>query len=368
MGQRESGCRKRFPTGGEMKNIPALLCLVLALALAGCQAAPAPATPTAVVTEPPPTTEPPPSPTAIPPTLTPTAAAAPSPTPTSGGQCTDGASFVADVTIPDYSHFDPRETFTKTWRVKNVGTCTWTTDYKAVYSRGETLGAPLSIPLAETAPGATLDISANMAAPPTDGKFELFYQLKNGSGQAMPIDAGDSLWALITVGKYVSSPATPSAPQVPTPTGPGGPGLTPITCVTQGNSDFLTALVTLVNNQRAANSLPALTLNDQLSAAAQNHSEDMACNNFLQHSGWNGSTPASRIAAAGYSASVTRENIYAQPPQYGGDAQAAVNWWMSDEIHKEAILNAQVKDIGVGYASYPRSDLIGYFTVDFAAP
>ncbi len=353
-----------------MKRTPLLLCLVLALALTACQAAPPPATATstAAATEPSTTVEPPPSPTAIPPTPTPATAAEPSPTPAGSGSCTDGASFVADVTIPDYSHFDPRETFTKTWRVKNVGTCTWTTDYKAVYSRGETMGAPLSIPLAETAPGATLDISADMAAPPTDGKFQIIYQLKNGSGQAMPIDAGDSLWALITVGKYVSSPATPSATQAPTPTGPGGPGLAPSTCVTQGNSDFLAALVTLINNQRTANNLPALTPNDQLSAAAQSHSEDMACNNFLQHSGWNGSTPASRIAAAGYSASITRENIYAQPPQYGGDAQAAVTWWMSDEIHKEAILNAQVTQIGVGYASYVRSDLIGYFTVDFAAP
>lgn len=35
-----------------------------------------------------------------------------------------------------------RQAFTKTWRVKNVGTCTWTADYKAAYSRGDALGAP----------------------------------------------------------------------------------------------------------------------------------------------------------------------------------------------------------------------------------
>lgn len=361
-----------------MKSTLAFLCLALAFALSACQAGAAPATPTMVATEPAPTGEVPASPTAIPPTPTATATAseAPSPTPTStaSGECADAASFVADVTIPDYEHFDKRAAFTKTWRVKNAGTCTWTTDYKAVYSRGDALGGPASIALVETAPGATVDISADMAAPPTDGKFQTFYQLVNASGKPMPIDAGDSLWALITVGKYVSfGPPTPVAPQAPTPSSPGGTsgaGLTTITCVTGSNADFLNALVTLVNAQRTANNppLPALTVNDKLSAAAQNHSEDMACNNFLQHGGWNGSTPDSRIAAAGYTASVTRENIYAQPPQYGGDAPAAVTWWMGDPIHRDAILDPQVKEIGVGYATYARSDLIGYFTVDFAAP
>jgi uncharacterized protein YkwD len=365
-----------------MKKTLAFLCLAALVLLSACQAPAATPTPTAEAKVIPPTAAPPEvSPTTAPPELPPTATpttgpeAAPSPTPSASGACTDAASFVADVTIPDYEHFDKRAAFTKTWRVKNTGTCAWTADYKAVYLRGDTLSGPQAIALVETAPGGMVDISANLAAPPTDGKFQVFYQLVNASGSPMHIDAGDSLWALITVGKYTSfGPPTPVAPQAPTPSGSGGsggasgPGFTTITCVTGGNSAFLDALVTLVNAQRAANSLPALTLNDKLSAAAQNHSQDMACNNFLQHSGWNGSTPESRIAAAGYSASVTRENIYAQPPQYGGDAQAAVTWWMGDQIHRDAILNAQVTEIGVGYATYARSDLIGYFTVDFAAP
>ena len=41
---------------------------------------------------------------------------------------------------------------------------------------------------------------------------------------------------------------------------------------------------------------------------------------------------------------------------------------MSDQIHRDAILNPQVKEIGVGYAAYSRSELGGYFTVDFGAP
>lgn len=326
-------------------------------------AQPATTAPTTVQTEVPPgpTTE----------AAVPTSASPEVPTPTTEGPCTDLAAFVADVTVPDYSHFDQREAFTKTWRIKNVGTCTWTADYKAVYSSGDALGAPTSIALSETAPNATVDISAKMAAPARDGKFEIFYQLNDAAGDAIPIDAGNTLWALITVGKVVAvAPATPTPAPVTVTivSGSTGPGLTTASCVSQANPDFISQTFSLINAARAANGLPALTLNAQLTTAAQSHSEDMACNSYLSHTGWNGSTSDSRIAAAGYAASLARENIYAQPPQYGGNPQAAVSWWMSDPIHRDAILNAQVTDIGIGYAAYSRSELGGYFTVDFAAP
>ena len=222
------------------------------------------------------------APAAGPTTASPTTTTA---APTAEAACTNSASFVADVTIPDYSHLDQREAFTKTWRVKNAGTCTWTSDYKAVYSRGDALGAPLSVPLSETAPGATLDISANMAAPATDGKYEIFYQLTNAVGDPMPIDAGDSLWALVTVGKVVAyPPATPIGTASTVPVSNGSP-LPAASCVYQANADFVTQALSLINAARAANGLSPLTANDKLDAAAQSHSADMACNNYLGHTG-----------------------------------------------------------------------------------
>jgi uncharacterized protein YkwD len=348
-----------------MKKSFGILCLIFMLS--ACQAPAAPVTATQPPSTPAPATAP-----ATPSPVPTTAVQPPTAAPTDAGPCTDSASFVADVTIPDYSHFDQRETFTKTWRVKNVGTCAWTSDYKAVYSRGDALGAPLSIQLPDTAPGATADVSANMAAPAADGKFEIFYRLENGSGNPMPIDAGDSLWALITVGKYVAYPPATATPGTSASTGSTssstGAGLATISCVYGTNADFVSQTLALINAARASNGLPALTSNDKLNTAAQNHSEDMACNSFLSHTGWNGSTPDSRIAAAGYAASIARENIYGQPPQYGGTPQTAMDWWMGDPTHRDAILNPQVKEIGIGYATYARSELVGYFTVDFAAP
>ena len=38
----------------------------------------------------------------------------------------DQAQFVSDLTAPDGSSFAPGAAFTKTWRLMNIGTCTWT--------------------------------------------------------------------------------------------------------------------------------------------------------------------------------------------------------------------------------------------------
>ena len=296
------------------------------------------------------------------PAITPNASATPS-------ACTDAATFVDDVTIPDYTHLDPRQTFTKTWRIKNTGNCTWTSSYSAVYAGGDHLAIKDSIALSDTAPGATLDISVDMAAPASDGTYKIFYQLEDPANKNMTIDAGNTMWAIITVGKvFVNASPTPLA-SLSTPhaaSSSGGTGTTD--CVTQANASFVSQTLDLINNARTTNGLPALALNDQLSSAAQLHSTDMACSGILSHTGTDNSTPASRIAAAGFSASISRENIYAQPPQFGGNPQAAVDWWMSDLIHREAILNAQVTQAGIGYAAYSKSPLGGYFTVDFAAP
>ncbi len=346
------------------------IALIIFLSACGTPAtptSPAPPPTTAPVTAAPTTTAPTTPPTSAAPEVSATTAApttVPAATAASGGPCTDQASFVSDVTVPDYSHFDPREAFTKTWRVKNAGTCTWTADYQVKYAHGDALGPTAAFPMTETAPGATMDISVDLAAPATDGKYETFYQLLNPKGDAIPVDNGASIWALITVGKYLT--AAPTA--APTPVPSNSAGLAAASCVTGGNPDFLSQMVSGINAARAGKGLPALTLNPQLSTAAQSHSQDMACNNFLAHNGWNGSTPQSRVADTGFSATAVRENIYAQPPQYGGSGNAAVSWWLSDPIHYDTIMDPAMKEIGVGYAAYPRSDLGGYYTADFAAP
>src|SRR5512147_2949619 len=88
--------------------------------------------------------------------------------PTALAAACDQAQFVSDVTVPDGSSFAPGAAFTKTWRLKNIGTCTWTTSYTLVWAGGDQMGGPTSIVLsAQVAPSQTVDLSVNLTAPST---------------------------------------------------------------------------------------------------------------------------------------------------------------------------------------------------------
>jgi len=89
----------------------------------------------------------------------------------------------------------------------------------------------------------------------------------------------------------------------------------------------------------------------------------MACHGLISHSGSDGSSPSQRIAAAGYAASRASEIIYGS-----GYPQTAFDWWMSDQIHRNEILNPSVTELGVGYAYAAGTSSGGYYTVNFASP
>ncbi len=114
----------------------------------------------------------------------------------------DAAQFVADVTIPDGTVFAPGTTFTKTWRLKNVGTCTWTTSYALVFDKGEQMGAPAVVQLTSSiAPGQTVDLTVDMTAPSKNGKLIGYWRLRNANGVLFGIGskANASFWVEINV-------------------------------------------------------------------------------------------------------------------------------------------------------------------------
>ena len=114
----------------------------------------------------------------------------------------DHAQFVSDLTVPDGSTFAPGSTFTKAWRLMNIGTCTWDSSYNLVWVGGDSLSAPLSVKLpVDVPPGEMVDISLNLAAPATGGHYRALFKLSNGSGAQFGIgDSGlDPFWADINV-------------------------------------------------------------------------------------------------------------------------------------------------------------------------
>ena len=124
------------------------------------------------------------------------------PAPASAMTMCDWAQFVADVTVPDGMRFDPGATFKKTWRLKNIGTCTWTTSYSLVFDSGERMGAPASVPFpSSVAPGQTVDLTVDMTAPSTAGHYIGYWKLKNASGVLFGIGttANKTFWVEINV-------------------------------------------------------------------------------------------------------------------------------------------------------------------------
>jgi hypothetical protein len=100
-----------------------------------------------------------------------------------GASCTNNSSFVKDVTFPDNTQIDPGKSFTKVWRIRNSGTCTWTTDYSIVHYGFNRMGAPAKIKLKERVPpGSNVDISVRLTAPTTAGTHRSTWQLQSPSG------------------------------------------------------------------------------------------------------------------------------------------------------------------------------------------
>jgi uncharacterized protein YkwD len=164
--------------------------------------------------------------------------------------------------------------------------------------------------------------------------------------------------------------ATSAATAASTAAATSAPGSTAsaATCSFDENADYVTQLLTLINDERTGAGLPALTVNAQLATAAKDHAVEMLCNDYLSHIGLDGSTPEDRVEETGFSASLVLESLYALHPAYGGNPQSAVDWWMGDADSREDLLNADTTVVGIAYVTSDESLLGGYFVVVSASP
>jgi hypothetical protein len=130
------------------------------------------------------------------------------------GSTADRSTYVADVTVPDGTDFNPGESFTKTWRLRNSGSSTWSTSYSLVFIGGDKMGdnTSVAVPL-EVAPGAEVELSVVLVAPNTPGRYRGWWKMLNASGQYFD----DSVYVEIDV---VGEGTTPSdATATPTTSG-----------------------------------------------------------------------------------------------------------------------------------------------------
>ena len=125
----------------------------------------------------------------------------PTATPTPEGVC-DQAAFVSE-TIPDNTDYTPNTAFTKTWMIKNSGTCTWNSSYAVVFTSGNNaMGAPAAQQLTSgtVAPGQSITISMGLTAPSLTGNYKAEFKLRNSNGVIFGFGKDNrSFWAQIDV-------------------------------------------------------------------------------------------------------------------------------------------------------------------------
>ena len=118
--------------------------------------------------------------------------------------CINRVKFVEDITIPDDSIVAAGKPFTKTWKLRNVGTCVWTDQYSFDFVDGDLMGANTHIPLPKDTmvlPNGTIDVSVYMTAPEKSGKYQGNWKFQTpwgtlfGTGE----NGEDSVWLKIIV-------------------------------------------------------------------------------------------------------------------------------------------------------------------------
>jgi uncharacterized protein YkwD len=121
-----------------------------------------------------------------------------------------------------------------------------------------------------------------------------------------------------------------------------------------GIDPFLEELISLVNETRSEGcncgdeyypAVGALTWNELLIQAAQQHANDMGTNDFFSHTGSDGSNAGERITEQGYNWSTYGENI----ARGQTSPEQVMDSWINSEGHCKNIMNGNFKEFGAGF-------------------
>lgn len=135
------------------------------------------------------------------------------PVPEGAADCTNSFEFVQDLTVPDNTIFPPGAEFEVAWRLRNNGTCPWTTDYSVTFIGGDPMGTNTNVNLAEpVAPGQTSDVAVTLTAPGVEGTYRSNWQLSDAAGALFGINGQieDAFWVQIIVQEGAVIVGTPA--------------------------------------------------------------------------------------------------------------------------------------------------------------
>lgn len=159
-----------------------------------------------------------------------------------------------------------------------------------------------------------------------------------------------------TVTPVFRSPTTPEAepttrptnrPPAPTNEPPSGGG---------SGSALEMEMLTYINQKRSQEGAAAVSINDQLAAAARSHSIDMGSKGVCSHTGSNGSQPPARAQQAGFKGAYVGETIGCKYKS----AQAIVDAWWGSTGHHKVLADKRGRVIGLGWSNNYQTAVVGY--------
>jgi len=116
--------------------------------------------------------------------------------------------FLSDVNIPDGTVFKPETKFTKTWKIQNSGSCTWTSLYTAVPFSNDPASPAITGDnefkvKANVMPGGILEVTVVMIAPKEEGTYTQVWKMQDDQGNYFGIGgaAGAGWYVNIKVDK-----------------------------------------------------------------------------------------------------------------------------------------------------------------------
>ncbi len=180
---------------------------------------------------------------------------------------------VTDVNFPDDTLVKPNTEFTKTWRITNGGTGTWTPGFKLVFVSGDAMGGPASVAIGQTVlPGNSLDVSVKLKSPGTTKTYQGKWMLQTDTGTTFGLgaNADGAFWVKIKVDQplAVTAATISVAPAAYTGVCPGALAITAsVTANTSGKITyyFITSLgnsgtLDLTFDAAGAKTTPVFTL------------------------------------------------------------------------------------------------------------
>ena len=126
------------------------------------------------------------------------------------------ARFVKDVSIPDGKVFPPNKNFTKTWRLRNTGSCAWTSGYKIIFDGGDAMGGASEVAVTggTVNPGEEVDVSVNLTAPGSGGTYRGNWKLKDPSDVVFGVENSTAGYFWVEI-KVVEPSLTPTITNTP---------------------------------------------------------------------------------------------------------------------------------------------------------